>query len=185
MKLSGSSSVPLRIAGRIRRFFLTEVSGSPEPPPERPGVRVFRAWRYWGRNVRGLPLVEIAVATFFLVLGGILIGVTGDLPWLSVLLILTGIGVPLVLFPGKVAALYPYAAEVEQGKGLRFYSALGAIYLPIDQVKGVRWSWVYGGWVVTIKRRYGLLTGFLIHFAWGRQGRELARAIEEELARRA
>jgi len=102
----------------------------------------------------------------------------------SVLLILTGIGVPLVLFPGKVAALYPYAAEVEQEKGLRFYSALGEIYLPIDQVKGVRWSWVYGGWVVSLNRRYGLLSGFLIYFAWGRQGRELTQAIREELARK-
>lgn len=185
MELSGSSSVPSGIAGRIRRFFLTEVSGSPEPPQERPGVRVFRAWRYWERNVRGLPVVEIGVATFFLVLGGILIGLTRTVPWLSVVLILCGIGVPLILFPGKVAALYPYAVELEEGRGLRFYSALGDIYLPIEQVKGVRWSWVYGGWVVTLKRRHGLLRGFLIHFAWGRQGRELAQAIEEELARRA
>ena len=183
MEFSGSSSVPCGTAGRIRRFFLSEMSGSPEPPPERPGVRVFRAWRYW--DVRGVPFVATAMSAFFLVLGGILIGLTRALPWVSVLLIVTGIGVPLVLFPGKVAAFYPYAVQVEEGRGLRFYTPLGDIYFPIDQVRKVRWSWVYGGWVVSLKRRYGLLSGFLIHFAWGRQGRELAQAIGEELARRA
>jgi hypothetical protein len=134
--------------------------------------------------VRGWPLVAVAVATFFLVLGGLLVALTRTVPWGSVLLIATGLAVPLALFPGKVAALYPYAVELDEGKGLRFYSALGDIYLPIEQVKGVRWSWVYGGWVVALKRRYGLLGGFLIHFAWGGQGRELARAIEQELARK-
>jgi hypothetical protein len=183
MESSGLSSVRLRIAGRVRRFFLMELFRSPSPPPETPGVRVFRAWRYWERNVRGVPFVATAVAVFFLVLGGILIGLTKALPWVSVLLILTGIGVPLALFPGKVAAFYPYAAELEEGRGLRLYSPLGDIYFPIEQVRRVRWSWVYGGWVVSLKRRYGLLSGFLIHFAWGRQGRELAQAIEEELAR--
>jgi hypothetical protein len=89
----------------------------------------------WEKNVRGLPVVGIAVAIFFLVLGGILIGLTRTLPWVSVLLILTGIGVPLALFPGKMAALYPYAVELEEGRGLRFYSALGDVYLPIEQVK--------------------------------------------------
>jgi hypothetical protein len=132
MELSGSSSMPQGIARRVWRFFSMELSGSPGPPPEQPGVRVFRAWRYWERNVRGFPFVATAVAGFFLVMGGILIGLTRALPWLSVLLILSGIGCPLVLFPGKVAALYPYAAELEEGKGLRFYSALGDIYFPID-----------------------------------------------------
>jgi hypothetical protein len=148
-------------------------------------VRVFRAWRYWERNVRGVPFVAAAVAGFFLVLGGFLIGITRALPWASVLLILTGIGSPLLLFAGKVAALYPYAAELEEGKGLRFYSALGDTYFPLDQVRRVRRSWLYGGWVVSLNRRYGLLSGFLIHFAWGRQGRDLAEAIGQELARRA
>lgn len=182
MELFSSSSVPSGIAGRVRRFLLMEVSGAPGPPPETPGVRVFRAWRYW--DPRGFPIVATAMAAFFLVLGGILIGLTGALPWISVLLILNGIGGPLVLFPGKVAALYPYAVQIEEGRGLRFYSPLGDIYFPIDQVKRVRWSWVYGGWVVSLKGRYGLLSGFLIHLAWGPKGRELARAIEAELAHR-
>lgn len=161
-----------------------QLLGSCDLRPGAPGTRMFRAWGYWRRNVRGLPVVGVAVATFFLVLGGVLVGLTRTVPWVSVLLIASGIGVPLALFPGKVAALYPYAVELFEGKGLRFYSALGDIYLPIEQVKGVRWSWLYGGWVVTLKRRYGLLGGFLIHFAWGGQGRDLARAIEQELARK-
>lgn len=184
MELPASSSVPAGIAERTRRFFLRELSGSPGPPPETPGTRVFRAWRYWERDVRGLPYFAVAMSCFFLVLAGILIGLTKGVPWVSVLLVLTAIGGPLFLFPGRVAALYPYAVVIEEGRGLRFYSGLGDIYLPIEQVKGVRWSWLYGGWVVSIKRRYGLISGFVIHFAWGRQGRELVRAIKEELAHR-
>lgn len=149
--------------------------------PER--TRVFRASRYWAKNVRGLPIVLVSVAAFFLVLGGILIGTTGTVSWVSVVLIVGGICVPLATFPGKVAALYPYAAEIQEGKGIRFYSALGDTYFATDQLKAVRWSWVFGGWVVTLKRRYGLLSGFLLHFGWGSQGRELAQAITEELGR--
>jgi len=173
------------IAGRVRRFFLMELSGSDSPLPGRPGLRVFRAWRYWERDVRGLPFFATAISAFFLVLGGILIGLTEALPWVSVLLILTGVAVPLALLPGKVAALYPYAAEIEGGAGVRFYTPLGKVHIPVDELKRVRWSWVYGGWVVNFKNRYGLLSAFIIHVAWGRQGRELARAIEEELIRRA
>ncbi len=184
MKLFGSSRVPAPIPDRVRRFFFMELSRCPGPPPQKPGVKLYRAWRYWERNVRGVPFVVTTVAVFFVVLGCALIELSRALPWVSVLLILTGIGVPLVLFPGKVAAVYPYAVEIEEGKGLRFYSPLGDIYLPIEHVKTVKWSWLFGGWAVTLKERYGLLGGFLIHFAWGRQGRELAQAIREELARR-
>jgi hypothetical protein len=180
MELPRSSSVMSGIAGRIRRLFLMELS--PNPPPEVPGGRVFRAWRYW--NSGAIPIVGASTAAFSLVLGGILIGLTRTLPWISALLMVYGVATPLVLFPGKLAALYPYAVVLEEERGLRLYTPLGAIYFPIEQVKGVRWSWVYGGWVVTVKKRYGLLSGFLIHFAWGRQGRELAQAIGEELARR-
>lgn len=183
MELSSSSRVPSGIASRIRRLFLTDLAGAPGPSEERPGVRVFRAWPYWERNVRGVPFMVVSGGAFFLVLGGVLIGLTRALPWESIFLILNGIGWPLVLFPGKVAAFYPYAVEIEEGKGLRFYSALGDIYFPLDQVRKVRRSWLYGGWVISVKRHYGLLSGFLIHFAWGRQGRALAQAVRNELAR--
>jgi hypothetical protein len=162
-----------------------QLPGFPNLPPEVPGTRIFRAWGYWGRNVRGWPVVAVAIATLLLALGGVLVGVTRAVSWVPMLLIVTGIGVPLALYPGKVAALYPYAVEVDEGKGLRFYCALGDAFFPMNELRGVRWSWVYGAWVVSLNRRYGLLSGFLIHFAWGKQGRELVRAIEEELARKA
>lgn len=180
-----SSGVLPGIARRIRRFFLVELSRSPSPPPERPGVTVFRAWRYWERNVRGAPFVPMVGAPFFLVLAGILIGLSRSLPWISVLLILTGVSTPILLLLGKVAALYPYAAEIEARKGLRLYTPLGKVYIPVDELKRVRWSWLYGGWVVNVRKRYGLLSGFIIHIAWGHEGRELARAIQEELGRTA
>lgn len=120
----------------------------------------------------------------FLVVGGVLIGLTGHVGLLSGVLMLIAVAVPLILLPGKVAALWPYATEVEQGKGLRFYARFKEIYVLVEEVDRVKWSWLWTGWVVRLKRRRGLLTGFIIHVAWGRQGRELAEAIERELARK-
>jgi len=117
----------------------------------------------------------------FLVVGGVLIGLTGHVGLLSAVLMLVAVAVPLILLPGKVAALWPYPAELEQGKGLRFYAPFNEIYVPVEGVDRVKWSWLWTGWVVRLKRRRGLLTGFIIHVAWGGQGRELAEAIEKEL----
>jgi hypothetical protein len=78
MELPGSSSVVRGIAGRVRRLLLMDLSGCPGPSAETPGVRVFRAWRYW--DPRGFPFVAATVGAFFLVLGGILIGLTRALP---------------------------------------------------------------------------------------------------------
>ena len=185
MELSGSSNVHPGFTGRVRRFLFRELPGSPGPPPETPGGRVFRAWHYWERNVQGVPFVVAGALGLFLVLGGILFwqsqGWEGRL-W-GVGLLLFTIAAVWALLAGNLGAVYPYAVEIEEGKGFRFYAPFKQFYIPTQGVKRVKWSWLWGGWVVRLRQRRGLLPGFIIHFAWGRQGRELAQAIGEELSR--
>ena len=90
----------------------------------------------------------------------------------------------LVLFPGNLAAQMPYAVELEDGRGLRIYGPLKTVYVPVDEIKEVRRSWLHLGWVVKLSRRHRLLKSFVIHGGFGRQGSELARAIQEEIGRR-
>jgi hypothetical protein len=186
MELSRSSSVHPTTLDRIRQFFLMELPGSPSPPPEEPGVRVFRAWRYWKSNVYGAVVGSAGAVGLFTVVGGILLwqsqGWEGRL-W-GAGMILYAIAAVWALLGGNLAAVYPYAVEIEEGKGFRFYSPFKQFYIPTQEVKRVKWSWLWAGWVVRLERRRGLLIGFIIHFAWGRQGRELAQAIDEELTRR-
>jgi len=182
MEFSNSSSKPT--AGRVRRFLFRELSGSPTPAPESPGVRTFHAPRYWKSNVCGAVAAGIGATGLFIVIGGIL--AWGSQRWEGRLwgagLILFAIVAVWVLLPGNLGAVYPYAVEIEEGKGFRFYAPFKQFYIPAQEVKRVKWSWFGGGWVVKLRRRRGLLPGFIIHFAWGRQGRELAQAIGEELA---
>jgi hypothetical protein len=128
----------------------------------------------------------LGAGVFFSILGGILLweaeGLKGRL-W-GAGLVLYAIAAVLALLPGNLSAAYPYAVEIKNGQSLHFYAPLKKIYVPIDEVKRIKWSWLRAGWVVKLKHRRGLLRRFIIHVAWGQQGRELARAIEEELARR-
>jgi hypothetical protein len=128
-------------------------------------------------------VAAICASVAFLVFGAISIWLTRSLAWLPLVLILGGIAFPLILLPGNLDAVYPYAVEIEEAKGLHFYAPFKEIYVPIEEVKWVKWSWLWTGWVIRLKKRRQLLTGFIIHIAWGRGGRDLARAIEEELAR--
>jgi hypothetical protein len=158
----------------------------PLPNPPCTGVRVFRAWRYWETNVCGAMVGGIGASVLFSIVGGILVwgaqAQEGRL-W-GAGMILYAIAAVLAFLPGNVASIYPYAVEIEEGKGLCFYAPFKKFYIPIEEVKRFKWSWLWAGWVVRLKKRRRLLTGFVIHVAWGPKGRELARAIEEELARR-
>lgn len=187
MEFSGSSQMRTGTWSRVGQVLFMKLPGSPSPPPESPGVRVFRAWRYWERNVQGVPFVVAGVLGLFVVLGGILLwqsrGWEGRL-W-GAGLILFAIAAVWCLVAGNLGAVYPYAVEIEDGKGFRFYAPFKQFYIPIQEVKRVKWSWFLAGWVVRLRQRRGLLPGFIIHVAWGQQGRELAEAIGEELARSA
>lgn len=184
MGLSSPSPARPRTLDHLQRLILMELPGSPSPPPEVPGVRVFCAWRYWKSNVCGAVVASIGGVGLFVAVAVILFwqsqGWEGRL-W-AVGIVLYAIAALWALFPGNLAAAYPYAVGLEEGKGFRFYAPFKEFYIPAQEVKRVKWSWLWAGWIVSLKRRRGLLTGFVIHVAWGRQGGELAQAIRDELA---
>lgn len=177
----------MQMAGRIRRFLFRDLSASPNPAHASSGVRTFQAPRYWKSNVCGGAVAGIGAAGLFTVVGGILLWQSH--PWEGRLwgagLILFGILTVWALLAGNLVGVSPYAAEIDDGKGVLFYAPFKRIYLPIQEVKRVTWSWLWLGWFVSFKHRRGLLLGFVIHRAWGQQGRDLAQAIREELARSA
>lgn len=183
MEFSSSSSMPL--AARARRFFFRELSGSPSPAPEAPGVRTFQAGRYWKSNVCGAIAAGIGAIGLLIIVGGVLAWRSQH--WEGRLwgagLILFAIAAGWALLAGNLGIAYPYAVEIEQRKGLRFYAPFKQFYVPTQEVKHVKWSWLWVGWVVRLRQRRGLLPAFVIHAVWGQQGRALVRAIEEELAR--
>ncbi|MGH9771270.1 MAG: hypothetical protein ACRD4Q_06190 [Candidatus Acidiferrales bacterium] len=128
--------------------------------------------------------MSIGATGLFIAVGGILLwqslGLEGKL-W-GAGLILFAIVEVWVLLAGNLAAVSPYAVEIEEGKGFRFYAPFKQFYIPTPEVKRVKWSWLWVGWVVRLRQRRGLVPRFIIHVAWGQQGRELAQAIREELA---
>lgn len=183
MGLSNSSNMPM--AARVRRFFFRELSGSPSSTPGTPGIRIFQAGRYWKSNVCGAIAAAIGATGLFIVVGAILAWGSQRLEgrlWGAGLILFAIVAVWALLL-GNIGAVYPYAVEIEEGKGFRFYAPFKQFYIPTQEVKRVKKSWLWAGWFVRLRRRRGLLPGFIIHVAWGRQGRELAQAIREELAR--
>lgn len=156
----------------------------PSADAVRDGTRVFRAPRLWELNVCGAAVAGIATGGFLLVVAGVGIWMSRSLGWVPLFMILNVAVTLLVIFPGNYLATYPYAVEVEEGKGLWVYAPFTKMYLPLAEIKEAKWSYLRTGWVVKLKRRRRLWSRVVIHVAWGPRGRELARAIEEELARR-
>lgn len=172
------------MAGHIRRFLLGELSGVPGPVPRAPRVRIFQARGYWKSNLCGAIAAGIGATALFVIIGAILAWASQSWQgrvW-GVGLILFAIAALCALVPGNLGAAYPYAVEIEEGVGFRFYVPFKQLYIPTQEVKRVKWSWLWVGWVVRLRRRRGLLSGFIIHRAWAQQGRELAQAIGEQLS---
>lgn len=142
----------------------------------------FRANRLWKLNVCGAVVAAIGVAALMLTIAGATIWMNRAVTWQGLLLILNvAVGIPLIFPPGNMIAMFPYAAEIEKGVGVRFYAPFNDMFVPIDEIEQVRRSFARTGWVVTLKRRRALVGALVIHAAWGAQGRALAGAIEHEL----
>ena len=156
----------------------------PLPNPDTRPDSVFRAPRAWERNTRGASLIAIATAILFLALALTEISLAGSLRWFPIFLILdVVVGVPLIFPPGNLIAMFPYAAQIDEGKGVWFYAPFNRFYVPLGEFKGIAWSYLRTGWVVRLKRRRGLVGSFVIHVAWGNRGRALVQTIEAEIAR--
>lgn len=103
-------------------------------------------------------------------------------------LIVTIVATLIATFPGNLIAAVPIAVDLEEGKGLLLHAPLKKLYIPLEDVRAVRDSTVgqifQQGIVVKLNKRHGLMKSFIIHVAFGEQGRKLARAIQQELSRR-
>lgn len=153
---------------------------------ESPLLRRFEASRLWEFNVYGAVVAGIGGFVVLCVVAGIIIssGRGLDVYLIVGAMIASVILTLLCLFPGNLVAVHPFAVELEAGKGLRLLAPLKEVYIPIEDVKAVRRSYLELGWAVKLNRRHGALTRFSIHGGFGRQGGELARAIQEEIAHR-
>jgi hypothetical protein len=121
-----------------------------------------------------------------LVVAGILIsdGIGLDQSsFLAAVLVVNVFAVLLLLYPGNLAVAFPYAVEIEHGKGLRLFGPMKNVYVPLLDVKDVRSSLLAFGWVVNLRRGHRALTAFTIHGGFGPEGKELASQIEQEIAR--
>jgi hypothetical protein len=153
---------------------------------DNPKSQIFHASKVWTSNVYGAAVAGIGAAILISAMVVIMAWLSPHRAHLSFAagLILMEIGTLLGLYPGNLIAATPFAVELEEGKGIRLYAPLKKVYIPIEEVKKVESSFLRQGTVVRLSRRHGLLTGFSIHWGFGREGQELSRAIQDELARR-
>ena len=149
--------------------------------------RVFKAGRFWNSNVFGAALAGGLGGVLMLIVMGIV--VSGN-PTTNNILFATGLVLVLVLsllcfVPGNLIAAYPYAVSLEEGKGLELRAPVKRVYIPIEDVRDVRKSYLQPGYIVRLKRRRRLLKSFLIPWYFGDQAEPLANAIREEIRRQA
>jgi len=162
---------------------------TPETETDR-ASRIFKASKYWESNVWGAVIAGIGGGLVISVVGGILLfdsaGPSGRRA--GAVLILTIAGSLLAIFPGNLLATAPIAVELEAGKGLLLCAPLKKLFIPIAEVAAVRDSTVFHifqqGIVVKLSRRHGLMKSFIIHWAFGDEGKELAQLVQREINKR-
>jgi len=147
--------------------------------------RIFRAGHFWNSNIFGAAVAGAGAGILMLVVMAIV--VLGN-PTRNNILFATGLAFVLIasaicFVPGNLIAAYPYSVFLEQGKGLELHAPLKKIYIPIEDVRDVRTSFLQPGYVVRLKRCHGLLRSFLIPRYFGDQAEPLADAIREEIRR--
>jgi hypothetical protein len=152
--------------------------------------RVFKASSVWTSNVWGATIAGIGGGLVISVIGGILLfdsaGPQGTT--VGAVLIITIVATFLAIFPGKLIATVPIAVDLEEGKGLCLHAPLKRLYVPFDEVQKIRDSTLgqisQQGIVVKLNKRHGLMKSFVIHVAFGEQGKTLVRTIQQEISRR-
>jgi hypothetical protein len=152
--------------------------------------RIFKASRIWDSNVWGATVAGIGAGLLMTAVAGILLWEAEDrnVRMFAGLWILANVTTLVALFPGNLIAAVPIAVELEEGKGLRLIAPLKKLYIPFEEVQEVRDSTVarifQQGTIVKLNKRHGLMKSFAIHWSFGDQGRQLARAIQQEISRR-
>lgn len=157
---------------------------------DRSGPAVFSATRLWEFNVW--------MATVGGLGGGlVLCAVFGIILWddpslknavFTGLVALSIIGTLALAFLGNMIAIWPYRVEFETRKGIRLFAPFKSVDIPLDDIRHVRRAaWMQSfqqGIVVSLSRRRGLLKFFVIHWGFGKEGRDLANLLEDYLANR-
>lgn len=158
-----------------------------ELTPEGAPQHVFKAGQFWSSNVSGAALGGAGGVILMSVMMGIVVWMNPNrqnILFAATLMLVLVVSV-LCFLPGNMGAVYPYAVAVQEGRGLQLYDPLKKLYIPIEDVRDVRKSFLGQGYVVRLKRRHRLLTSFVIHWFFGDQAEPLANAIQEEIRRRA
>ncbi len=149
--------------------------------------RIFKASRFWESNVWGATVAGIAGGPVLCTVAGILLweGEDWNVRLFGIVLILIILATFLAMFPGNMIAAVPVAAELEEGRGLRLIAPLKKLYIPFEEVQEVRdstfWQVFQEGIVVKLNKRHGLMKSFAIHWSFGSEGKQLARAIQLEI----
>ena len=147
---------------------------------------IFRGSRYWVSNVWGATIAGLGAFILMLVVAAIRALLA---PHLKGVLVAMGLEVviiagPLVSWPGNMLMAYPYEVIIEKGKGIRLRAAMKQLYIPSEDLQDVQESFSQG-YIVSLKRRRRLLTRFVIHRFFDKEGEPLIRAIQEEIGRSA
>ena len=119
-----------------------------ELTPEGAPQRVFKAGQFWSSNVSGAALGGAGAVILMSVMMGIVVWMNPDRQNILFAATLTLILVASVLcfLPGNMGAVYPYAVAVQEGKGLQLYAPLKKLYIPIEDVRDVRKSFLGQGY---------------------------------------
>lgn len=152
--------------------------------------RRFKASRYWSSNVWGATVAGIGGGLVLSIVAGILLvdseGSSGTK--VGAALILTIVATFLAMFPGNMIATVPAAVELDEDRELCLIAPLKRLYIPLKEVREVRdstaWQIFQQGSVVKLNKRHGLMKSFVIHWAFGTEGKQLVRAIQEGISRR-
>jgi hypothetical protein len=152
--------------------------------------QIFKAPRLWASNVWGATVAGIGGGLLISVVAGILVfdsaGQNGRLVGLA--LLVTVSLTFLAAFPGNLVAAVPFSVDLLERRGLVLHAPLKELYIPLGDVSEVRDSAAsqvfQQGIVVRFNKRHGLIKSFVIHWAYGDEGRALARAIREEILRK-
>jgi len=152
--------------------------------------KIYRASGYWRTNISGAVLGGIGVSILLLTVFTIVLWGSGfateNVIWL-IGICLTLFATALAFYPGNLVATYPLAVEIEPSKQIVLIAPWKRLVIPIEEVKAIRdstaWQVFQQGVVIKLNKRHGLLKSFIIHWAFGPEGRQLARAIQAEISR--
>jgi hypothetical protein len=104
---------------------------------------------------------------------------------IAVFFVLNGILVFLVLFPGRLLAMWPYTIALQPQQGMWVYAPPGKIWVPLDEVVDIDvYSGSYGGGhVIQLNRSHGLVKQLYIISLFF-PGEQLVGALRAALDRR-